>query len=299
MSAVDRVIQEYWADSLDAVSCAFDPALGATIMFNSTEEEAYLTWSTNNSITQLGDLTFKFVTSGVMPTATGNGLNALSSFFIDDTGRVYYPNSKASTSGQKLTTLGLNGDVRGTCEVDGTTVTLDTATSDANAIGGYIYIADDNSATYERVKITNNPTTSTYTIASTINATNGTFELSPVPMRIRYWPISWPREENSVIESYPRFLFRRMLGKSFGIVAYNSSLPSGSEAVVGYYRNYSNTIEYPKLCGLTDNPADNYAYSNADGVSLEPGLDLFVSGGIIEIVAVEVDIEWKDSRKAN
>jgi hypothetical protein len=299
VGALGRVITDEWSGTLDSVSCCYDASLGAIVTLNDDLDEAVLIWSSNNSVSQLGDLPFVLCGSGIDPEVSGTGTNSLRGFYIMNDGRVYYANADADTTGISLTTLGLSGTVRGSCTVTGTTVTI-VGSANTDAIGGYIYLTDGsptgNRAAYARRKVTN-ATGSAYTIDSAVSDQTPTqYELSPVPMKVRYWPLAWNSLPADVRQAYPRYMFRRIKAKSMQVLSSDSSLPTGAKWVAGVYRNFEDTKDKEVMISVDTDPSDSVGYIPCDAHVFEPGIDLFVAGGIVELVALNVQLAVSGSK---
>ena len=102
VSALDRVIQEDWQDSLSSIRMCYDMTLGAVFMLNTQLNQCILLWNNTGNITQLNDITWKWCTQGVDPTTAE--LNR--SWWIGDNGVIYTVNSERNSVGYGTYTEG-------------------------------------------------------------------------------------------------------------------------------------------------------------------------------------------------
>lgn len=189
VSALDRIIQDDWKDSLSSIRICYDNVLGALMILNDTTDEMILLWTNTGAITQLDDCQFKFCTSGIDPTTAA--LNR--SYWISSTGLIVTPNAER-TSGVALTMTGGSTSLtwNGTA-TSGTTTTvvMSGATFDNSLMAGsYIYfLSGDNAGT--KVQISGTAGT-TITLASTLVtaiAAGDRFSIAPVVFEVIGWPL--------------------------------------------------------------------------------------------------------------
>jgi len=300
VSALDRLMADdgMWAKSASSVSCATDPTLGATFLLNSQKEEAVVLWNRSNSITQLEDMNFVFCKSGLEP-VSGSAQRA---FFITNNCLVVYPDAERNNT--KLTMMGVGGTVNGSAgNAPSKIVLTDSTASFASDLKDcYLHMLSGNSAVESKKIVSSTGTTITVSGAGFSNniVLGDRYSVSPVPYRIRFWPMGNEKEESG----YPRYMFRRWVIS--GMAAFVTGLGgeyTGDNAVLelGMYRDLSAepvsaaTVEV----SLDDNPADCYGRINLDGHLMEPSVEQMGSNIDFELLAVDVRVQLTMSRQAS
>ena len=302
VGALDRTILDDWAGSLSNVSVCSDAKLGCTFILNPDEGEAACIWHNTNVVTTLGDMTFSFCTSGADPTTGGTS----ESWFLTSSGQVLRVNGNRVISSTKLTMMGVSGTVNGTSTAvtqSGNTLDQSTAAFDTTRTlaGCKLYIL---SGTYEGNSYTISTNTGTrLTITGTFPADIEEavrYSVSPVPVRVRYWPLGLPQDIG-----YPRFFFRRWVIRSMAvtvrlIAGETTSSDVNAKFQLGMYRQYGTSLHESKAeVAMDDDPTDSYAAVSVDGNLLEPGVTCLASHADFELTAVKITAILGDSNAAS
>lgn len=302
VGALDRLVGDSarWAGSLSNVSCATDGICGGVFILNPDQNEAVVVWRTSNTITELEDMNFVFCTSGVLPTAGGN----TRAFFITDNALVVYPD--ADRENTLKTQLGVSGTVNGTTDSLGNTTTLNDSTASFDTSNGlqdcYLHLLSGDNAGLSRVVSSNTGTAITTAAFPSVIASGVRYTVSPIPLRVRYWPLTWSNIEN-LRASYPRYLFSRWIVTGMQVA---SSAHGGSTGTsdpnalwtLGIYRNLSDSMTVSDTVRLDENPSDAVVALSVDGHFLEPGVDLVAADADYELIAVKVMVQSIDSDNA-
>jgi len=295
VGALDRVIFDDWASSLSDIVVVGDARMGTSVLFNTTEQEAWLIWHVTGAVSKLEDFNFVAATSGPHPEDGGR----TRAWFITSGGRVVYADEDRSGTG---TLVGLPSDVtiNGTC-TGGSTTTLVMATAanwtDANLVGATVHVWSGSSTTTRpqsaEITSTTGGTTLNFAALGTAVASGDRFAVSPVVFRVRGWPLPNPNGP----ENFGRRLVRNIAVHCTGL----SGTDSNPNAVfhVGVCRNLEDTpSEARAQITMSENPADSHAHVMRDGFVVEPWIEHISSGTDFELLSVAGDATIKVSREA-
>ena len=297
IGSLDRLVTDpdEWAGNLTNVSIAKDSAMGATFMLNPDKEEAAVLWDATNGVSRLEDMNFKFVTEGPLPTSAGVNL----AFFVTDGGVVVYPNADRSTSSQKLTMLGVDsGTVNGTATSGSTTTVVDAGAAFDTSPGLAGCKVHVKLSTGWEVREISSNTSTAITVSSAFSASVASgirYSVSPVPFRIRYWPLGSPND------GYPRSLFYRWNVKSIAAAITGLSTDADSDndfLTLGVYTKSGASFAAEVEVALDTDPSDSYGAVAQAELLVEPGVDHVGSNTDFELTGVMVDITINRSRES-
>lgn len=298
VGALSRLINDSgeWKGNLSNVSCGSDGVLGAAFLLNPDKEEAAVIWSDTNAVTMLADMTFEFVTTCPLPSSGGNDR----AFFADDSLRVVYPDAEGSAT--KATMMGLTATVNGTATTgtNATTLVDSAATFDAAdlILGSTVhFLTGDAAGTSAVITGRSSGTTLTFSSMSPAPASGDRYAVSPIPFRVRYWPLSLGEGRG-----YPRFMFARRPVKAMSCLV--SSLGGEYSGVngkltLGVYREGGTSLHTSSEVSLDTDAADNYVSIVADGLVVEPGVECYGSNVTFELLAALVDVKYTGSREVS
>jgi hypothetical protein len=295
IGALDRLINDtaHWKGNLDNTSCAYDGVFGAVFVLNPDEEEAVVVFTVTNSLATLEDLNWEYVTGCPHPVDGGN----TRAFFLQEDGIVLYPDDEGTAS--NATTMDVDGTVNGTTTTgtNATTLVDSGASFDSSAEGSYVHFLSG-AAKGQKAKISSVDSGTQLTIASTspAPASGIRYAISPVPFRVRFWPLGMQNDGG-----YPRNLFNRWVVKSMAV---NTKSLDGEytgdngSLTVGCYRQFGDSLAQSGEIDLDENPADSYVKLNVDGFIVEPGVECLASDVSFELIAVKTTVKYEDSREA-
>ena len=295
IGAMDRLVMDdgEWGGSLSNVSVASDGGMAGTFLLNPDKDEAAVIWHNTNSITTLEDCNFAWVASGVNPTT---GTDVIRAFFITDTGLIVYPDAYRANT--KATMLDVGGTVNGALTSTSTTTLDDTGAAFYTTGEGlkdcFVHILSGDQKGESREITSNTGTQVTWATSLTL-AVGDRYSISPIPFRLRYWPLSSKQDR-----SYPRDLFRRWNVSSMGVALTGLSVDADSDNDfwdVGVYRQGGSTMAVTAAVGLSENPADSFGAFQADGLQVEPGVEQLAANTEFELTGVLINGKVSMSRE--
>lgn len=140
VSAIDRIIidDSEWGTSLSSVRLAYDAALGALILLNTTKRECILLWEGTGAVTKIVDCPWTFLTSG--PEVLTDGSHR--AYFITSTGTVHVIDAFRQMGKRSMCGSTITEKVNGTVDLGVTsTIVRDlTANFPANCVGHKVYM---------------------------------------------------------------------------------------------------------------------------------------------------------------
>lgn len=286
VGALDRLVNDpdYWTD-VSSVYGATDGAMECSFLLNTVREEAVCIWGLNNSVTLLEDMNFVAATSGVHPTAGG----PVRAFFVTSAGRVVCPDD--DRTGTKQTQQGVAGTVNGVCLAapNASTTTVIKGSGFATDLGGsYLYFLTGQNAGAKRLIASSTPTAITCAAFAYTPAVGDVYAVSPVPFRLRYWPLGVGDEVNR-----PRDCFLRRSSETVHVLLatkageYTYATNPGAFLTVGMYAQAGATMAVTGTIPL------DRTWQGAAGT--EPVVQVFAAGGVLELgieqLASNVDFE--------
>ena len=287
MAAVDRKILGSWAGDLgDTISC-YDAKLGCSFFINKTDDDAICVWHTTRTTNLLEDMTFCGCTEG--PDITAGGM--IRAYFCRDDCQVFMP---------LVDTVGNMGDVDGT--VDGTATGGDTntlldttATFNANCVGSELHILTGANAGLSRTISVRNTATSIDVDAVFPSAivAGVRYSIAPVVFRVRFRPLpaNDPRSQD----------FERRITQAITLHSQKHVGTTGNANAywkMGVFRSGGTTLADYVWVAMDDAIPYNQAGAvNADGVQLEPYLEIIASGITFELTGMQVTGKMTVSRR--
>ncbi len=295
ISSVDRLIIDDWAGDLGTIYSGFDSLMNCSFFLHPGDEEVLQVYHSTQSTSMLEDANFVACTSGP-DTADMTDVRC---YFITSTGRIVVPDYDASGSG---TMWGLTGAVT----LNGTTTSVSASknhcidsggTFDADMVGAKLFWTSGENAG-ESVEITAQASGDLTTGAATNAVAIGdTYSISPVPMKIRLWPLRDP-DPRGTGDAFRRWVVTGVSLKTRKHVGFTSN--DCNFWRLGFYRNSGSTIDSAATTSITlaadTNPADSVVHLNIAGIDLEPYLEHVSSGTTIELTNVEVTVKMTGSR---
>ena len=297
VGALDRVIFDDWEATLASVTVATDAKTGATYICNldSTIQRAAIVWHVTGAVSELDDMNFVAAAEGPDPTAGG----VSRAWFITSAGRIVRP---AESPVATRTMMGVPTNVSvDELATGGSTTTLVMSGAanwtDANLVGSKVYIwyaSDDaNTAPTEAVITgTTGGNTLDFAAITTAPGSGDRFSISPVPFRVRAWPI---RSAGSPAQ------FGRKVVRSMGVdvsdLSGHSDNPN-AKWTLGACRNLeARPTGGTKFATMDADAHDQFAQVAVDGIVIEPYLEHISAETKFELLSLAVDIKVSDSRK--
>jgi hypothetical protein len=292
LGAVDGVLLDDWKASMDKVSICNDSVLGCTFVLNSTAQKALCIWHGNSTVTELEDCNFTLCTTGSHPVT----LSPVRGFFLTGNGLIVFPDAEGSAT--KATMLGVAGTVNGTVtSYTPATKTMVVAEGSMTATGvglldcvvhvltganaGQSAVVASNSAT--DLVFTTDAFTETFAAADVIS-------ISPIPFRLRYWPLGLPDDIG-----YPRYMFRRYVVHSMVV---NCSGLAGEYATasafwtVGCCRQMESTATVTGTVTLSANPVESSCRVVVDGSLVEPCIEQMAANVQFDLNALDMKVRY-------
>jgi hypothetical protein len=125
-------------------------------------------------------------------------------------------------------------------------------------------------------------------------AAGDTFAVSPVPFKLRFWPLRYPQRELAGIR-FLRWVITSLAVKCRKLVGFTDNV--NNQFRVGAYRNSGDTIhQTTAYVDVTKNPADAAGRLNIDGIDLEPYVEQLSCGTSFELTNIEVGVTISWSR---
>jgi hypothetical protein len=290
VSASNRLFYDTWKDNFAVLESSYDAKLDASFILNPTLDETLVIWHGSKKLTLLEGT--NFVSTG--ETNAIDGTDKIRAYFVTSTGLVVTPDYDESGSG---TMWGLSDSytLNGTATSAGTSLVDSTATFHADMAGALCYMTSGSNAGEVReintVDVGNKTLTFTSNFSNSI-AVNDTYAISPVPFKVRLWPL-----QNQQVSRFSRWVMTsisvkcRNLSSSFGD-SINDNWRCGA------YRNSGSSIETSTVeISVNTNPADSVGSLNIDGVDVEPYIEQIAAGVSFELTGAEIGVIIVDSRE--
>jgi hypothetical protein len=241
----------------------------------------------------LDDANFDLCSSGVHPSEGGS----YRAFFVTTNGLVVYPD--ADRENTKKTMLGVANTVNGTA-TSGNTTTLNDTSATFDTTNGLqdckLWMLSGTNVGLSRAVASNTGTAITCAAFPAAIAAGDRYAVSPIPFEAKYWPLTG---DTSV--GYPRYLFKRWNVKGMAVEAsgYSGEYTGGNGLwTVGAHRNYGTTMSNSATVAMDANPSDSYVAVSLDGDVVEPAITQKGSNIDFELVALQVDGTYTESREA-
>jgi hypothetical protein len=266
------------------------------MLLNPTLGTAVCIWHGTNTVTQLEDMYFTLASGGSHPTAGGRPR----AFYITNACRVVYPDAERGET--KKTMMGIGGTVNGTSTAtaggDSTTKLTDsTAAFDStqSLAECYLHILSGTNKGLSRKISTNTGTVITCAAFPAAVPSGVRYTVSPIPVRLRLWPLGLSQDIG-----YPRYIFRRWLTRS--IAVHLASLAGEYAGVnglvtVGAYRRLEDSMAVTADITMAASAAECYGPLSADGLVLEPGVEIVAANVDFELIAVQIEVNYTKSKK--
>lgn len=288
IGAVDRIVLEDWAASLDTVVIVTDGVMGATFVLNTTEKEMIVLWHVTGAVTMLTDCNFVWACEG--PTLGGGPQRA---YFVTDTGRIVIPDDQR-TSGTMFGCTSMT-HLNGLATGGSTTTLINTGASgwtDAEMKGAYVHVWEDDEPETDPVRaqvtsITGGNQLNFSNIGFTV-ASGMRYSVSPITFRIRLWPVPHPD---------PRMQdFGRRVVNMVGIhgLSYTVEYDTNTCAVwrIGLCRELADTPDVTVYSAFVNDTSDIRRWPAGlvlDGVCIEPWLEHIAADINFELLSLSVN----------
>ena len=210
VGALDRVIQEEWANNHASLSVGYDAKAGVLFVFNPVREEAMAIWGSTNCVSRLKDMNFKLMTVGPDPEKGGPDR----AWFLSATGAIFCMNTDRVGSQTMLPLAGTCNGVVTASNAGDTTKLVSTSSgfSIPSDVQPYVYILSGNSAGQKRKLAATEHTPHELTLTSGVALEPGDrFAISPIPFEVVGWPLGADDDPR-----VPRVLNLRRTLKSVG-----------------------------------------------------------------------------------
>ncbi len=295
IGALDRVIFDDWVASLADIYVASDPSMGVTYILNTTAQEAACVWHVTGAVSMLDDMNFIGAVTGPDPVAGG----VPRVWFMTADGRVVYPDL-AGDGTDTMMGLPSNVTINGTATGGSTTTIELTGASnwtDANLTGGIVYVwkANDPTADPQSAEITSQTggNTLNFSAISTAVAAGDRFTISPVPFRLRGWPLFNTGSPPD---------FGRKNVRAMGVYADNQTGIAGNVNAswrMGVCKDFEDTPGASiKVVTMDDDPSEAWGGVSRDGNTVEPWVEQISAGVGFELLSVGMDATITVTRQA-
>ncbi|HPZ85784.1 MAG TPA: hypothetical protein PLR82_05430, partial [Bacillota bacterium] len=211
VGALDRVIQEEWANDHASLSVGYDAKAGVLFVFNPVREEAMAIWSSTNCVSRLKDMNFKLMTVGPDPEEGGPDR----AWFLSTTGVFFCMNTARDGHQTMLPLAGTCNGVVTASNAGDTTKLVSTSSyfEVPSDVQPYVYILSGNSAGQKRKLAATKHTPHELTLTSGVALEPGDrFAISPIPFEVVGWPLGAQDDDPRT----PRVLNLRRTLKSVG-----------------------------------------------------------------------------------
>jgi len=211
VGALDRVIQEEWANDHASLSVGYDAKAGVLFVFNPVREEAMAIWSSTNCVSRLKDMNFKLMTVGPDPEKGGPDRV----WFLTTTGVFCCMNTDRVGHQTMLPLAGTCNGVVTASNAGDTTKLVSTSSffEVPRDVQPYVYILSGNSAGQKRKLAATRHTSHELTLTSGVALEPGDrFAISPIPFEVVGWPLGAQDDDPRT----PRVLNLRRTLKSVG-----------------------------------------------------------------------------------
>jgi hypothetical protein len=291
ISSADRIIFDDWKSDLADIKSGHDALMNASFWLNADREEVLAVWHSTQTSTMLDGANFVDLTSG--PDIEG-GKNDRA-YFITKQGLIVSPDAVETGSGTMFD-ISDSYTLNGTATATGTTLTNANATLHADMVGSKLYMSSGANAGLARTIATIDNGTKVITFETSFPydiATGDTYSVSPVPFRVRAWPLQDER-----LSRFNRWIVEGLSVKAGRLSGFSGN--PNNKWRVGAYRNGGDSIEVTTAyIDVTDNPPDSAGDLNIDGIDVEPYIEQLAAGVSFELTDVEVCIVLTDSRQVS
>ena len=298
-TSLDRLCFDTWQGSMDDLDSCFDAEMNASFFLNPNDNQIAVIWWSNKSVSLLDGANFAHCSSGADILGTEND----KAYFITSTGRIVTPDLDASGTGTMLgiaSDLTINGTATGTI---GNLILVDTAaTFDSTLVGALVYMVTGSNAG-ESALVTDNTSTTLGLAASLSNdiSPSDQYVISPVPFKVRLWPIPQPGNAQTIPSRVQRTIMTGIALKVQNTDGFTGNINANWR--IGAYRNGSDSLETgddsTTEIAVDENPADSYGALTVDGVDVEPYIELLSAGVKFELTYIEVGTTITVSRNIN
>lgn len=295
VSSVDRLLIDDWVNDLGTIQSGYDSLLNCSFFLHPGDSEILQLYHSTQSTSMLEGANFAGCTSGPDTVDMAD----VRCYFITSTGRIVVPDVDASGSG---TMWGLTGAVT----LNGTTTAASasqiqiidsSATFDADMVGALVYFTTGANAGLAR-KVTSQSSSilACDTFSNTV-AQGDKYAVSPVPFKIRLWPLRDP-DPRQIGDAFKRWVVTGVSLKSRKHVGFSSN--DCDFWRIGFYRNSQSTIDGATTTSTTldfdTNPADSVVHLSIAGIDVEPYIEHISSGTTFELTNAEVTVMMVGSR---
>lgn len=299
IGALDRLVLETWVANKSSLFVTADAMLGCSFVVNPTLQDAAVVWHATGAVSMLEDCDFVAAATGPHPVLTGGGRSR--AFFVTVDGQILYPDASGTMNGSMRGLVPASVTVNGAATAFGaSTITMLTSVGWTTAAlkGAQLYVwsaaneeIGPQAKTIVSVGGTGDHTITVTPAFSPAVAVGDKFTIAPVPFKVTAWPApaaGAPAE------------FGRRIVKIMGVSLARLTGASGNANArlrMGMCRN----LEVVPAAGCkfvtaSETTADNFAYINIDGVSLEPYVEAISAGLGFELLAVDADVTISVSR---
>ena len=299
VGAVDRIILNEWYSTLSNVHSAFDAKMAVSFFGNTSTKTAICLWHGGLTTGVLEDWDFRGITSGPLPT-TGGIIRAV---VISPRGVVLTPDC------DRTGTFTMNGitaskTLNGTATSGSTTNLTDTAaTFDSTMVGAYLHMLSGlNAGTSQIISAIVSTTGLTTAAFTNANAVGDRYTVSPVPFKLRLWPVPVVDDTLKVQDGFLRRVLKGMGVHTVGVTGYTDTAYSKQATnalwTLGAYRQAATTLATSAMVAMGLDPSDSHVAFSIDGTLIEPAIELTCSGVDFELTNVEVIGTMGNSRTA-
>lgn len=278
---------------------AADGVVDATLVLNTSREEAIVVWHTTGFITELEDMNFVWATSGPNPEAPGTDKQARA-YVIDAVGRIYYMDpatTYGSMRGFDPDSITVNGTL--TAGPGATTLPCTGAVGwDTDTLkGAKVHVWDADNPTHapqKREVVSVAGTTITVDEAfDPVPAEGDRFTIAPVPFKIRLAPLLVGGDTPDMSRKVCSGIGIHALG--FG-GAYDVSANGNAVWRAGVCRDLADSptavsvLDFvPDPGSLTDHVDARFAECRDSGTTLEPYVEHVGAATSFELLSVNLD----------
>ena len=294
ISSVDRVLKDDWASDLATVESAYDSLMGISYFLHPGDSEMLSISMTTQSSCKIEGANFVSASTGA-DIATGTHKRA---HFVTKRGLIVVPDIYSTGSGT-MNDISSSYTLNGTATGGSTTTIVDTAaTFNAAQIGALVYATTGDNVGLAR-EITGVAGT-TLTVAAFPNAitVGDTYAVSPVPFKVRFWPLRSTDEFTHLHEMFDRWVLTGVGVKCRKLSGYGSNVNNAWRA--GVFRNSGSSIESTTVAiDVDSNPAASWGRLNIDGIDVEIYLEQISSGTTFELTNAQASVTMGDSKKVS
>ena len=297
ITAADRVVFGDWASDLAKVKSAYDARMNTSYFLNPDDDEILQIGHSTQSVSMLEGANFVTVSSTIDIVDE----DMQRAYFITETGLIVYPDANTAGSG---TMWALDDDGAGEYTFNGATTNVGTdnvidtgATFSDDMIGALVYMTSGDNAGESRVIESFKGTTMVLVTAFDNQIAIGdTYAVSPVPFKVRMWPL---RDNDPRVAVY-RFKRWNMTSITLEVIDQSgfTNLSNNKFRLSGYRNGSSNLSNSSSYVAADTNPADMSESINIDGIVVEPYIEQISVGTGFELTRAEVGVTITESRNA-